>query len=181
MTGKRVVLVDLDLRRPRLASLFGLDAGTGLSSVVLDQVSLEAALNRIEIPGASAPSAGADERSLHVLTAGPLPPDPAEFVETDSVQDILSRLREQFDLVLVDAPPLVGVSESTFIANGADALFVCVRLGVVRKPMMEELNRALGRLEPTVLGQVVTGSEADDFISYYGYGYGQTGDTTVSA
>jgi receptor protein-tyrosine kinase len=107
-----------------------------------------------------------------VLTTGPLPPDPAEFIGTDAVRRIVSDLRADFDYVLLDSPPIVTVSDATLIAALADAAFLCVRIGVVTRPLLHETHRALGRLQVPVLGLVITGADADTDVGYGQYGYG---------
>ncbi|MGX6446642.1 polysaccharide biosynthesis tyrosine autokinase [Patulibacter sp. S7RM1-6] len=166
LAGKRVALVDLDLRRPSLTSLFGQPAGPGLTSVAIGEAELDETLITIEL---SKDRTFAREGRLRLLPAGPLPPDPGEFVSTAAVAEIITRLREESDLVLIDAPPVLGVSDATEIATVADGVFVCARLGLVTRTTGPELARAVGKLPVPALGLVVTGAETDSSGSYYGY------------
>lgn len=178
LAGKRVALVELDLRRPVVGKFFDLRTTVGLTTVAMSEATLADALRPVDIQETARASSSGE---LFVLPAGPQPPDPGEFIATEAVGKILGELRETFDLVLIDAPPLIGVSETALIANVADAAFVCVRLGVARRPILQELGRALGRLQAPVLGQVTTGAEADEALAYYGYGEEGSTSAVLSA
>jgi capsular exopolysaccharide synthesis family protein len=179
ISGKRVVLVDLDLRRPKVATLFEVAGHQGVTSVAVGDATLDKALVHVDLPATTGVASAARVADLQILAAGPLPPDPAEFVDTAVVRSIISDLTERFDLVLIDAPPLIGVSDASVIAAYADAVFLCSRLGVVRQPLLRELSRAIGSIAAPVLGVVVTGAEADDEADYTGY-YGYGGSATYA-
>lgn len=140
LAGKRVALVDLDLRRPSLAKLFGVSPAPGVAGVALGQASLSPALKSIQLTRADDPTSH-PRTQLDVLASGALPPAPSEFINSDAVRGIVRVLREQYDLVLIDAPPLVHVSDTSIIADLADAVFVCVRLGIVRRSLLESCGR----------------------------------------
>ena len=169
--GESVVVVDLDLRKPTVARLFGLDGRLGLTNVVLGDTSLDAAVATVALdtPGA----APADAKALAVLPSGPLPPEPAEFINSRALANLITRLRERFDVVLIDAPPLIHLSDTMILAGHADGLFVCTRLGTISRPVLRELRRVLDVVKIDALGYVITGAEADESGAYgYGYGYG---------
>ncbi|WP_040598421.1 polysaccharide biosynthesis tyrosine autokinase [Patulibacter medicamentivorans] len=180
LSGRRVAIVDLDLRRPTLASMFGASSGRGLTGVAIGDATLEEALIEVDLPAPSG-GIGQPEGRLWLLPSGPTPPDPGDFVGAEPVREIVKRLREDFDVVFLDAPPLIAVSDTAVVAEYADALFLCVRLGVARRPLLRELARALERLRLPVLGQVITGAEVDDALSYQSYyTYGQPRTATPS-
>jgi Mrp family chromosome partitioning ATPase len=177
--GRRVALVDVDLRRPYLDRFFDESNGAGLTAVALGRTTLTEAL----FP-ASPVKIGREEQSLgssngngrqsvmpagdlHILTTGPLPPNVGEFVGSARVAEILSDLRESFDTILIDAPPLLHVGDAMTLAARADAMILVTRLNLVRRPMLNELRRILESTPAKALGFVVTGAEAED-----GYGYG---------
>jgi Mrp family chromosome partitioning ATPase len=184
--GKRVCLVDLDLRRPYLARFFGLLHAHGISDVALQVVPLEIALQRIDLgtgkpaPPGGQPSSTADdeEGTLDVLTSGPLPPDPGEFVGTHRLQRILHELRDRYDVVVIDAPPVLRVGDAVTLGTHADGVLVVTQLGLVTRPALAELRRVLDGIPVPKLGFVVTGSPksagygATD--AYGGYGYGES-------
>ena len=187
--GQRVVLVDLDLRRPYLDRFFDLVGVPGVTQVALGTATLEEALAPVAITGAErrrgamvAPfdtlrantrnGRTAELGSLRVLTSGPIPPDPGEFVATQRLESILDELREDADIVLVDAPPVLRVGDAMTLSARVDAIVVVTRIGVVRRHMLQELARLLDAAPAEKLGFVLT--DADDEEGYgYGYGYGQ--------
>lgn len=173
-TGKRVVLVDLDLRRPVLDSYFDLNGHPGLTHVLLGRTSLDEALALVPVVDEreSNPSFnGTTSGLLEVLGAGRLPPNPAEFVRSHALNDILAQLQERADLVLVDAPPLLGLSDAMTLSAKVDALVVVTRLSALRRATLEELRRQLDSAPTVKLGFVVTGVSAEQDYGY-GYGYG---------
>jgi succinoglycan biosynthesis transport protein ExoP len=176
--GKRVILVDLDLRRPAVARLFSLRLSAGLSDVALGQVALERALVPISPDARGALSWGvegwrADETngiaSLQVLASGVIPPNPAEFVGSGPVRAIIAKLREEADLVIVDAPPLLAVSDALVISTFVDGIVLCVRKSGLARKAFEEAIRILGTCPAPKLGYVLIDAEVES--SYYrGYG-----------
>jgi Mrp family chromosome partitioning ATPase len=193
--GQRVVLVDLDLRRPFVDRFFSLGEHAGLTQVALGHVSLDEALVPVSVaPTTSARislgsvvtgtgqvkivgngngylNGGAEggTGSLRVLGSGPIPPDPGEFVGTPRLTEILEELRDRADVVLVDAPPLFHVGDGLVLSAKVDAALLVTRMEVLRRPMLAELRRLLDNMPATVLGFVVTGAEAEET---YGEGYG---------
>jgi Mrp family chromosome partitioning ATPase/capsular polysaccharide biosynthesis protein len=182
--GHRVVLVDLDLRRPFIHRFFGID-GPGVTQVALGHTSLEEALVPIAITDGAAGRAtgtngngngnghGARVRGLlEVLPAGPIPPDPGEFVATQSLEDVLAALRERGDIVLVDAPPTLNLGDTAALSTRVDGIVVATRMRVVRRHMLHELSRQLSTFPTPVLGFVVTDADGESgYGSVYGYGY----------
>lgn len=172
LAGKRVALVDLDLRRPTLHRLLGVPGDKGVTDIVLGTTELTDALIPLDLP---APAAQSPERigSLSLLPSGTIPPNPSEFVASARVGEMLEKLSEAFDLVLIDAPPIVVVSDASLIAQHADAVFLCVRLGATRRAMLRDLHAAIERLDRPALGQVVTGDDVltDGGYRHYYYAY----------
>lgn len=176
--GRRVVLVDLDLRRPALDRFFNLEERPGLTDVALGHVELESAIARIALSqnDDASPRSGQNGRArlhglLEVLPAGPLPPDPGEFVGTRALADIFERLRERADFVLVDAPPVLHVGDAMTLSSRVDAILVVTRLSVVRRGMLDELHRLLETVPAAKLGFVLTGADVEDesYAGYYHY------------
>jgi succinoglycan biosynthesis transport protein ExoP len=175
-SGKRVALVDLDLRRPYLHQFFPGSGHPGLTHVARGYASLDEAL--IKVPILDAPPAGAAvgngngnskvEGWLEVLAAGPLPPNLDDFLGGKAVTDILNTLKKRADIVLVDATPLLLVGDAMSLTTVVDALMVVTRINVVRRPMLKELKRVLDALPVEKLGFILTGAELEE--SYAGYG-----------
>ena len=182
--GRSVALVDIDLRRPYLDRFFNESNGGGLTEVALGRTSLTDALSPISLEQDAQPNGsmnGNGQRALstvgdlQVLVAGPLPPNAGEFVGSAVVREILEELREKFDTVLIDAPPLLHVGDAMTLSARADALILITRLNLIRRPMLGELRRILDSTPAKALGFVITGAEAEDGYRYgasYDYGYG---------
>lgn len=183
--GARVILVDLDLRRPYLDHFFDLQ-GPGLTHVALGEASLEGALAPIAITGAARRRGSAvvgqyeslRERngeipgSLHVLTAGQRPPDPGEFVGGRRLEAILEELRERADIVLLDAPPVLQVGDAMTLSTKVDGMVLVTRMNVIRRQMLAELSRHLAASPTLKLGFVLTGAGEEQSYAY-GYGYAE--------
>jgi polysaccharide biosynthesis transport protein len=186
--GRRVAVADLDLRRPFLGSLFETGNDHGFTDVVINRTKLDSAMRRIALPGSSratqspngsthAPAKNATNGRgdvkgvLSVLPAGSLPPAADEFLESDRVSAVLDDLADNFDVVLLDSPPLLAVGDVVSLSTRVDAIVVVVRLGIHRR-QLEELARQLQTCRAPLLGFVLTGASHGDSYSY-GYGYDQ--------
>lgn len=165
MSGKTVALVDIDLRRPRVAQLFGVPAHPGVTDIGLGDALVGDARNAIQLPVSSNIRGGV----LHVIPAGAVPPDPGEFVTAPAIGRMMEALRNEYDMVFVDGPP-AGLSDTSAVLGYSDAVFVCVRLGLVKRPMLREIKKRLDQFTVPLLGVVVTNAAADETASYYGYG-----------
>jgi succinoglycan biosynthesis transport protein ExoP len=181
--GRRVALVDLDLRRPFIHEFFKIEREPGLTNLVLAQPTLEAVLVPVHLPGSSRLHPGRSEHTpwsrpgeLEVLSTGPIPPNPGEFVRSRGVGRALEQLREAFDFVIVDAAPLLGVGDSLALIPRMDALIVVARLELLRRPVLDELHRVLDGSPAKPLGIVITAAEREGGDGYgYGYGYDYAG------
>lgn len=171
--GQRVVLVDLDLRRPTLDRFFGLEDAVGLTDLVRG----EARLTPVE----AEPANGG---RLEVLTSGPLPKDTGEFVGSPALSRVLNELRERADIVLLDSPPLLAVGDAMALSAKVDGIVVLARLNLVRRGMLDELRRVLGNIPAAKLGFVVTAAESEQeqygYRYGYHYGYGQRAESRRS-
>lgn len=167
--GRRVALVDLDLRRPMIATFFGLPDRVGATSVMLGEATVDQALRAVPLPaGVAGPSDG----SLLVMTAGPLPPNPSPLLEADATTELLDEIADRVDIVIIDSAPMLPVSDSVVLGGKVEGVVVVVRSEVVTRPMLTELHRTLLELPTPKLGFVLTGSEHDAGGYGYGGGYG---------
>ena len=113
--------------------------------------------------------------SLRVLVAGLSPPDPGEFVASPKLADLLRTLGDTHDLVLVDTPPLLVVGDTSVISRNADAMVVVANLKLLKRPVVQELARALATCPSVKLGFVATGAEVDEVFDHWAYSYDYTG------
>ena len=141
--GERVLLVESDLRRPRLAAALGLEAGPGLSDLLAGQAPPASALRDGGVAG------------LQVLPGGAVPPNPAELLGSARMAELVATLREGHDRVLLDAPPVLPVTDAVVTAARADGVLLVVRWGRTRRAEVADAVGMLGRGRATVLGTVL--------------------------
>jgi len=177
-TGKRVCLVDLDLRRPFVHDLFNISPEPGLTTMALGHVALEDALVSYPVGGgAQAPIVGSSQPAeltqnrLHVLCSGRMPPNPGEFIRSRGVGRLIMHLSEAFDIVVVDSAPLLGLGDSLALIPRVDAVVLVARLDLLRRPTVDELRRVLESSGAETLGVVVTAAQRDGEGLGYGHGY----------
>jgi capsular exopolysaccharide synthesis family protein len=171
-SGRKTILIDADLRRPRVHELFSLTAGVGLSSVIRGEAELEAAIQQIAVPG------------LSILSCGPIPPNPAELLTSARFAELLATIRAQYDFVLVDTPPLLAVSDPAVVASRVDGVLLSIRYSKNGRPNAQRAKEILDTLGVTVLGVVVNavdhrgaGRYSYDHQRYgYEHGYGYMDD-----
>jgi succinoglycan biosynthesis transport protein ExoP len=172
--GKRVVLIDLDLRQPSLASLFNVTVPTGLTNVIVGKAPVDEALVQIPLPGLEPSANGGPQLlggSLNVMPTGMLPANPGEFVKANALQErVLEPLRKRFEYIILDAPPMCIGGDAVTLSANADALVVVTRLGVVDRAALRDLKRQLATSPTPAIGFVLTGVEAADGYGYGGYG-----------
>jgi capsular exopolysaccharide synthesis family protein len=157
--GERVVLVSCDLRRPQIGEFFGLDEQTGLTSVLTGQRTLEEAV--LPVPGF--------ER-LSLLPAGPVPSNPAELLNSAPAQAIFARLRDDFDLVLIDSPPVLPVTDAAILSQHADATLMLAAAGQTRRGDLHRAVEKLDQVGATILG-IVLNKVTRHTGRNYGYSY----------
>ncbi|HEX3454564.1 MAG TPA: polysaccharide biosynthesis tyrosine autokinase, partial [Gaiellaceae bacterium] len=175
-TGKRVALVDLDLRRPFVHELFHVPPEPGLTTMAVGHVTLEDALVSFPVgPSGLAAADDGPQNRLQVLCSGRMPPNPGEFIRSRGVGRLIMHLSEVFDTVVIDSAPLLGLGDSLALIPRVDAIVLVTRLELLRRPTVDELHRVLSSSGATTLGIVVTAAQQDESATYgYGYDYGST-------
>ncbi len=157
-TGSRVLLVDSDLRRPTLHNFFNVDKMYGLSNVLIGSLAFNDVIKRTEV------------ENLDVITAGDIPPNPAEMVASERMKAFLDEARGRYDVVLLDSPPVVAVTDAAILTTRADATIIVVSSGMTGR---SELKRALALIKSVgsnVLGIVLNGLDIKKMYgSYYYY------------
>jgi polysaccharide biosynthesis transport protein len=166
-SSKRVLLIDADMRKPRSHTIFGLTGPLGLGSIMMDNHDPKEAIQETCIEG------------LSLMPCGPIPPNPAELLTSPRFKDLLDYLREQFDFVLIDTPPLLMVTDPTIVAARVDGVILTVRLTRDTRSQATRARDILAGMGAKTLGVVVNdvkehaGSYGYGSGYGYGYGYGQ--------
>jgi capsular exopolysaccharide synthesis family protein len=154
LSGERVVVLDADLRRAGLARAFGLEGSVGLTSLVLGTSTLADALQH-------------RDRNLDVLASGPLPPNPSEIVSSQLFNHVLQSLSEIADLVIIDAPPLLPVTDALAMAAQVDGVLVVARHGSTLRSAAGEARSKLDGIGANVVGYVLNAVPAREAETYY--------------
>jgi len=169
--GKKVLLVDTDMRRPRLHRAFGRNAKHGVSSVLVGAATLDEALQTTEVP------------NLSLLPCGPIPPNPSELLHTAAFSTLLGQLRERFDHVLFDSPPLGAVTDSAIIAPQVDGAILVMKSEKTTRDAAASAMKQLRNVGANLLGGVLNDVDLAKQEAYYGghyyysgYYYGTPGD-----
>lgn len=162
--GKRVVLVDCDMRRPRVHRVFGMDNASGVTTALLDTDSLMETVRTTPIP------------SLSVLTTGPIPPNPAEVLHSDAFERLLTGLQAAFDAVIIDSPPVAPVTDAAVLSRRVDGTILVVRALKTRKDVARRAVRALRDVNSNIVGTVLNAVNFEQRgYGYYQYYYYRSG------
>ena len=158
--GSRVCLIEADLRRPKLLDYMGLDGAVGLTDVLIGQIEVKAALQHF------------GEGDLWVLGSGPIPPNPSELLGSGLMQRALRELEARFDIVLIDAPPLLPVTDAAVLSTVAGGTVLVVGVGMVDRAHLTKALQSLESVKANLLGLVlnrIPTKGADAYHYYEGY------------
>lgn len=162
-SGSRVLLVEADMRRPRLAGSFKVSQTTGLSSALVGTEAIGRYVQKTEVA------------NLDLLPCGPVPPNPAELLYTTRFAELLEEMKRNYDTVIFDSPPILPVSDGLVLAQQLDGVLVVVRAGQTSRHALRHALRSLTNVEAPILGMVLnyqTHKKGGGYGYSYGYGYG---------
>jgi len=144
-TGNKVLLIDADLRNPSIHKLLELDNQEGLTNYLVSTTSPETDHSR-----------GCMIQHLNVITSGPIPPDPVELLSGNKMLELLETASKQYDHIIIDGPPILGLADALVLSNLADATIVAVEAGKTRKASLLDALKRLERANANILGSVLT-------------------------
>jgi capsular exopolysaccharide synthesis family protein len=155
--GRRTILVDCDLRRPSLHELLGLAQEPGLTDLLLEDDG-RPALQETGVEG------------LQFLSSGPLPPNPADMLGSNKIDQMIALLAEQADVVLFDAPPVIAVADATILGVKVDGVLLVVSAGKTRREHAERAKEMLEKANVRIVGAALTNAAKEDsgVGDYYG-------------
>lgn len=157
--GKKVMVIDLDLRKANVHLEFNVPNKVGMSNYLIGQNSLEEVTQVTKVENVS------------VITTGPLPPNPSELLLGDNMKELIKLLEEKYDYVILDTPPVGLVTDAAILMNYADISFMVVRADYTRKEFVKNLDRMAKEYHNNHVGMILNGVEIG---SKYGYGYGSS-------
>lgn len=161
LSEKKTVIVGLDLRKPRLSEEFDIKNQTGVVNYLIKQNSLDEITNKTQIT------------NLDVILSGPIPPNPSELILSDAMRELILELKQKYDYIILDTPPVGLVSDALELSQFADVTLYIVRQNYTKKDMITLLNTRVKRGELNNASIVLNGYENKaKYGSAYGYGYG---------
>ncbi|HDP95439.1 MAG TPA: polysaccharide biosynthesis tyrosine autokinase, partial [Candidatus Aminicenantes bacterium] len=158
--GKRVLIIDGDLRKPMIHKIFNCKNTNGLSSFLVSREPSEELFVKTRVP------------NLFVIPSGPIPPNPTEILDSKRMEDLIKKLRQHFDLIFIDAPPLVGIVDPVIIGRMADAMILVVWWGKTNRKAVVGVKSELARFRIRLLGAILNKVNLKKGEGYgYRYGY----------
>jgi non-specific protein-tyrosine kinase len=154
--GRRVILVDCDLRRPTLHNIFNLKNDVGLTTMVVDDAAME-----------SPPLRDTGVEGLQLVSSGPLPPNPSELLGSRRMEEIIAALLERADVVLFDAPPVVAVTDAAVLATKVDGVLLVVNAGGTKRDYARAAKARLEKVNANLLGAVLNNVRFDVSLHRY--------------
>ncbi len=158
--GARTLLVECDLRRPKAADRLGFDGAVGVTSVLVGRIKLTDVIQKDP------------KTSLEFLAAGPIPPNPAELLQSKAMTELLDAVRSSYDVVIIDAPPLLPVTDAALLAAKADGAMLVVSHGKVTREQLRHSVERLDQVDAHLVGIVMNKVPIKSKRYGYGYGYG---------
>ena len=161
--GKRVLLIDADMRKPTLHYTFPMPNSQGLSTILTKQHEYIEAIEVTYVEG------------LYIIPSGPIPPNPSELLSSRNMELFLETVIQEFDIVIFDAPPVLSVSDALILGNKCDGTLLIVNSGAVDKSDVVKAKTSLQSSQANILGAVLNNFKIPNSNYYYdnyGYGYG---------
>lgn len=170
LSEKKTVIVGLDLRKPKIFGDFNIDNKTGVVNYLIKQKSLDEVIAKTHIP------------YLDVISSGPIPPNPSELLISEAMTNMIDELKERYDYIILDTPPVGLVSDALELTQYCDATLYVTRQGFTKKGMLSVVNEKHKRGELHNISIVLNGFQNKAKYGYaygygYGYGYGEYGNT----
>jgi non-specific protein-tyrosine kinase len=153
---QRVIVVDCDLRRPSLHRFFGLTNESGLTTMMVDDAAL-----------ANPPLLATATKNLFLLASGPLPPRPADLLGSKRMETVLERLLADADIVLLDAPPVMAVTDAVVLATKVDGVLLVVSAGETKREHAQRAIERLNKVNARVVGAVLNNAVGENVLGGY--------------
>lgn len=156
--GQKVLLVDADLRKPKVHKYFNVPNQVGLTNCLADNVDYnDAVFTRKDIP------------NLSLIFAGPIPPNPAELLGSNKMKAFLDKLKEEYDIIIFDTPPVIQVADSTILGGITDGIVLVISAGETNIEMARKAYRTISEIGTKVLGTALVKIDTNSIGSYYRY------------
>lgn len=157
--GKKVLLIDADLRKPTVNLTFKVQNRVGLTNVLMNQSSITDAQQRTRV-----------SENLTIISSGPIPPNPSELLGSIAMKRLIESVTEFFDVILIDTPPLSLVTDAQVLSNYVGGVVIVAQANQTKKDGLLKTKKLLNQVQANILGVVLNGAEMSDSNSYYYYG-----------
>ncbi|WP_338553114.1 CpsD/CapB family tyrosine-protein kinase [Paenibacillus sp. KS-LC4] len=157
-SNKKVLLIDADMRKPTQHQLFRVSNQVGLTSVLSNQKEWETAIQTTSVSG------------LSLLPAGPVPPNPSEMLASKRMDQLLGKMKEHYDIIIVDTPPIMVVTDAQIVASKSDGVVLVIDSGTVKKEAAIKAKASLEHVKARILGVVlnkIKRSSSEGYLYYY--------------
>ncbi|MGL4740738.1 MAG: CpsD/CapB family tyrosine-protein kinase [Sarcina sp.] len=158
--GKNVILIDCDLRKPSIHKKFMLSNEAGVSEVILGIKSIKDCIHQYK-------------KNFHILTSGTIPPNPSEMLGSENMKRLLNVLKEKYDYIILDAPPILAVTDAQVLSTRADGVVFVVRAGKTKKDNILQAKKELEKVNAKILGTILNGFDTKDSKNQYYYYYNE--------
>ena len=158
--GKRVLLIDADLRKPTVHYSFRVDNVRGLSNLLVDNIPFDDVVHETNI------------ENLHVVTCGPIPPNPSELLASNKMDSMIEELKKVYDVILIDSPPVLAVTDAQILSALVDGVVLVVRSKETEIEAAQKAVELLQASKAKILGAILNGQDKKNSNNYYYY-YGQ--------
>lgn len=157
-TGKKVLFIDGDMRKPTVHYTFHMPNTAGISNLLTRQATIEEVVKESSIP------------NLDVITCGPIPPNPAELLGSNMMGDMIEELKNEYDMVVFDAPPVLSVTDAQIISNKVDGTILVLSANNTEKESIVKAKELLDAAQANIIGTVLNNyvMEKDNYYQYYG-------------
>lgn len=156
--GKKVLLIDGDLRKPTVNITFKVQNRVGLTNILMHQSSIEDAIQGTRL-----------SENLTIITSGPIPPNPSELLASSAMKNLIDSVSDLFDVVLIDTPPLSAVTDAQILSSYVGGVVLVVRAYETKKESLAKTKKILEQVNANILGVVLHGVDSSDSLSYYYY------------
>lgn len=155
--GKKVIIVDCDLRKPSIHRKFNISNLCGLSEVMIGKETLDNAIQKYK-------------SNLHILPSGKIPPNPAEMINSTTMSNLLEELKAEYDIVIIDSSPLEAVTDSQILSTKVDGTIIVLKAGVSKIESVKEAKNLLNKVGANIIGLVINqiSKSKKNYDYYYG-------------
>lgn len=154
MSGCKVLIIDADMRKPSLHKSLAIDNNCGLSTLIIGENSLEESIQQCRI------------NNLHIITSGPVPPNPAELLSSNRARNVFASLEQDFDIIIIDSPPVATASDALVLSTIASGTLLVIKHGAIKKEFVKVVVTQMNNVKANIAGVILNQVPITD-MEYY--------------